>query len=670
MSASPQVTAAAAVDSYIDRDQSDIGKTVKLGGQNYEVFGYSADPVTGFHGTAYLNKDTNQVVIAYRGTDPSSEHQLTRVQDVAVDATMVRDKVNPQIPLADAFTQQMIDKAAKLGIPKDQITAAGHSLGGTETQIEASQFGLQAATYNAYGAADMGYKAPADPNQITNYVMAGDVVSAGNHHLGNVVTLASPQDIQSMKDGRYIDAPPGSQPPNPFLAMSLADHSATHFSPDNNTTPSVLDPKVFAQYEKNYTDNKEAIDTYRNDVYRERGELSAALRQAQAGAPAALPADIHQQLNEFAAVKVDPAIQKGIEQNSIVKGAEQRLQQDADAVRAAGQDAQAQSDKNAQVTRQFGNMLGAGNPVAPLAGVALGEAEHLAGKAIHATGDYAANKLQSAEHAVEAGAHSLTGKAEAIIHSPTVQNAAIPIANAFVDTYNTAQSAGRSIENTYDSAKRSVSEGIDHAEQTAKTVGAAVSKGASDARQAIADGAHGAEQAMAQRAQQASQAVGAAAADVSQKADKAWDTLTHPSSWFDDKVRPAPKLDDPAHPGHDLFKQAQGHVQALDAKVGRVSDQRSDNLAGVAAVAAMQKGMTRIDHILPDTHDGATMFVAQNTLPNKTITQVPTVQAMNTPLEQSSTQAHQLAQQQTQQQQAQAQSQTQNQQMVQAAPVR
>jgi len=121
------------------------------------------------------------------------------------------------------------------------------------------------------------------------------------------------------------------------------------------------------------------------------------------------------------------------------------------------------------------------------------------------------------------------------------------------------------------------------------------------------------------------------------------------------------RFDDPAHPGNELFKQAQVKVYELDAKIGRAPDARSDNLAGVATTAALAAGMTRIDFVLPDTKDGSTMFVAQNTSPLKTLAEMPTMQAMNTPLEQSSAQYLQVAQQQQVQVQAQAQLQTQNQ---------
>ncbi len=139
MNPADQARADAAIDSYRNRSQGDVGnnsKYVFLEGKKHQIFGYANDNITGFHATAYQNIATGDIIIAYRGTDTAlftgetkaekAQHALTTLQDIAVDATMVRDAVNPQKAAADAFTAQMLAKAAKQGIPKDQVTVAGH----------------------------------------------------------------------------------------------------------------------------------------------------------------------------------------------------------------------------------------------------------------------------------------------------------------------------------------------------------------------------------------------------------------------------------------------------------------------------------------------------------------------------------------------------------------
>ena len=120
MNPSAEVSAAAASDSYSNRShaQVDEKREVTLGGQQFTVFGYKDDPITGFHATTYREvAPPHSIIIAYRGTDPN--HPVTTVQDAIVDATMVRDRVNPQEAAASAFTKEMIDKAQNNGISKD-----------------------------------------------------------------------------------------------------------------------------------------------------------------------------------------------------------------------------------------------------------------------------------------------------------------------------------------------------------------------------------------------------------------------------------------------------------------------------------------------------------------------------------------------------------------------
>jgi hypothetical protein len=168
MTSAVQERADAANDSYANRSRGDVDKQteVSLDGQKYQVFGYANDPISGFHATAYQNEATGNIIIAYRGTDPGlfsgrtnaekADHALTTVQDIAVDATMVRDTVNPQKSAADAFTAAMIGKAAK--------------------------YGLTGSTYDAYGAAGLTDGPPQPGTHLTNYRMDGDVVSAANQH--------------------------------------------------------------------------------------------------------------------------------------------------------------------------------------------------------------------------------------------------------------------------------------------------------------------------------------------------------------------------------------------------------------------------------------------------------------------------------------------------------
>ncbi|WP_430523600.1 lipase family protein, partial [Xanthomonas axonopodis] len=334
MKPTDQARADAANDSYFNRLQSDVDgpKSVLLDGKWHHIFGYANDAISGFHATAYQTVEKPyRIIIAYRGTDPGlfagetkaekAQHALTTFQDIAVDATMVRDAVNPQKAAADAFTAQMLAKAAEQGIPKDHVTVAGHSLGGALAQIEAAKYGLSGSTYNAYGARVLTDGTPQPGCHVTNYRMANDVVSAASPHVGIVVSLASHDDVQSLRAGRYLDAPVGASPPNVLLATRLGDHGGAQYfgskSPDN-----VLAPQRFSEASQRYADHQSAFEHFTWEVAHERAELSQALRQMRAHpGQTHLPADIQRQVNEVLALQAAPFIGDALERNAVVQGA-------------------------------------------------------------------------------------------------------------------------------------------------------------------------------------------------------------------------------------------------------------------------------------------------------------------------------------------------------------
>ena len=77
------------------------------------------------------------------------------------------------------------------------------------------------------------------------------------------------------------------------------------------------------------------------------------------------------------------------------------------------------------------------------------------------------------------------------------------------------------------------------------------------------------------------------------------------------------RIDEPGHPGHDMFKQARRGLVELNANHGIVlSEERTDKLAAGLAASAALAGITRIDHVClgtdgNDRTDGSKIFAAQ-----------------------------------------------------------
>jgi Lipase (class 3) len=161
---------------------------------------------------------------------------------------------------------------------------------------------------------------------------------------------------------------------------------------------------------------------------------------------------------------------------------------------------------------------------------------------------------------------------------------------------------------------------------------------------AVAQGAHAVEHAVSQGVHATEHAAHTLANDASQ----VWNMLSHPGSWFDSKPgdpsTTSPHLDQTAHPDHALYEQARSAVHRLDATHQREPDQHSDNLAAALVVAARRDGLSQIHHaVLSD--DASHTFAVQGELnsPLRQLTHVHTVQAVNTPIEQSSLAWQQVA---------------------------
>lgn len=506
MNPAPQGSAAAASDAYRDRPADAVeNKTnfAHFGGQKYSVFGYKDDPVTGFHATAYQNVATGEIIIAYRGTDPDwRNHARTTVQDAMVDLVMVKEQANTQKSAADAFTKAMIDKAQQLGISKDHIFLAGHSLGGTLVEIEAWEFGLRGITVNAFGAVDLEYGVPRGGGQVTNYVMAGDPVSAGSHHFGEVKVLASVEDVAALRAGRYLDAPAGTPPPNPMLSMRVSDHSVHHFTGEGGAE-NMLIPANLAAGEARYLRHKAAFDHFREDVRQDRAELGEALRSTESRTilttGAQLSPRLQQQLSEMHALKVDVPIQQMVEHNPLMRATENTLDYTATALRSGGDRTRQNAEQVASEVRHDGQLVqqraqdvarsslgfSAINPLAA-AGVALGAAvvgytaradaegvaqtSHFAGQATHALGEFAAERLQSEKHLLESEAH-IAGQLTTDALHMTEFKLAVAIDTTLV-AYQTAERAlqltGNGATLAYDTTRQAVLRDVEMAELVGK----------------------------------------------------------------------------------------------------------------------------------------------------------------------------------------------------------
>lgn len=621
-----------AKDSYVDRSQ-DVRKIVPIGDAQYRIMDTVSQSTSGFQATAYQRIDTGEIVIAYRGTEASKDH----LRDDKVDAIMVRDRTNSQLPDAIAFTDR-VRAEAKLSEHalghSVAITVTGHSLGGALAEINAARYKMGGETFNAYGAAapDLSYGVPEgvpkDAPNVIGHVRATDVVSAGSRHYGSTVVYATEQDIEGLKAGRYLDQPNAAHPANPLLAASISAHFVDNFAPDPGKGPSVMSKENEARYHQ----YQGAIDHYRHDVLTSRINLTDVLNHQ--GTPA-------QAAQLTAAVKDAVGVAgygMGVHKVESMLGvpvAEQALNLASHHAHMTGQVAQVTADATAHGL-------------------------HVGGQAVQAQAEQLSHGAHSAGLAAQAAGHELSRSASSFAGVDPIGALGVSLGATAVGYVAHAEAEG-------------LSHGAHLAGQATHAIAESMSHGLHSAGQAVHDVAesasqtvHGIEQAVAR----------AAARPASTQAhDYVQDRVTHGAQAAGEAVHKAAeslRFDHPAHPGHGMYEQIHSYVRKIDAEMGRTPDQHSANLAGALTVAAKERGLVRADSVTP-SDNGSRFFVSQTIIP-RTLAEhahVETAQAVNKPLEQSSAQYLQAPLQANAltQGQAQRQEQAQTQHQAQAQPM-
>ena len=297
MSMSSQDYADLALDSYASRAVTRRDeKPETIGDHKYRILGHHDNPRTGYQGTIYQRVDTNEIIVAHRGTEFDRE---ALKDGLLADGGMVLSRSNLQASDAIALTRKALqiaqEKATGEGGITPPVTVTGHSLGGTLAQVTAHHFDLRGETFNAYGATSLGLRIPAGGSSVTNHVMAGDLVSAASAHYGQVKVHATAQEIQTLDAHGYdnkthwsdplrgrgpIQLATGFTPPTTTAAaVAMADsHKMHHFaSVDANGRPdrSVLEDPATVQRAQ---DNVTRIGEYRRDVQGMRGVITAVGR--------------------------------------------------------------------------------------------------------------------------------------------------------------------------------------------------------------------------------------------------------------------------------------------------------------------------------------------------------------------------------------------------------
>ena len=167
--------------------------------------GSSSQP--GYYGAAYLNSQTNEIILVNRGTND--------LLDIVSDAQILLDKVPDQRDAAEIFYNRVASEASRRGTT---LSITGHSLGGSLTQLLIAShandpnavfngFGVFGQTFNALGVKGLldNLNLPVADYAVTNWVVPTDVVGNLAEHIGDTATLSSLPFAFT-----YLAGPPGA----------------------------------------------------------------------------------------------------------------------------------------------------------------------------------------------------------------------------------------------------------------------------------------------------------------------------------------------------------------------------------------------------------------------------------------------------------------------------
>ena len=227
----------------------------------------------GYHGAAFKNNATDEIVVANRGTEPASS--LDRTADLQMAANQLPD----QYQFAKQFLDQVLNDPSNAGA---SITITGHSLGGSLAQLLAAETGLSATTFNPYGAKDLipaintryglSLDSNAAFNNITNHQTALDGVSRlpGSTQIGKIQTHLAPSESVAA----VLVAGSALRSPATFITTYMAErfiwsHSIERFTQEVFSPPTLTYPvaKDFVDFARSLGDQIDAI---------EQGIISAA----------------------------------------------------------------------------------------------------------------------------------------------------------------------------------------------------------------------------------------------------------------------------------------------------------------------------------------------------------------------------------------------------------
>ncbi|WP_071458619.1 alpha/beta hydrolase family protein [Bacillus massilinigeriensis] len=192
------------------KPEKDISITLNGQTQKWNLVDVKNDKDTGLHAVAY--KHENNIIIAYRGTQPDSW------KDLKSDLTLIVNDIEWLTPKKNQFTESVkFAKKIQKDHPNMYISTTGHSLGSADSQYASAVLGLDSVTFSGpailHSLPPELQKAAKDgkfDKTHTVYIDPRDPVSAGpftswktwgREHIGTVYALGKRYDQENFGEG-------------------------------------------------------------------------------------------------------------------------------------------------------------------------------------------------------------------------------------------------------------------------------------------------------------------------------------------------------------------------------------------------------------------------------------------------------------------------------------
>ncbi|MBA4601818.1 hypothetical protein [Thermoactinomyces mirandus] len=268
----------AEISDLVYEEKIDILKLKETLGDGWET-SLKCDSANGLEAYVFINKESSEMIIAFRGTEPDKWYQDIVIGDIPI--ALGNDIINPQAVKARELVESVINNPEYQGY---NIVLTGHSLGGYLALDSAARYKIPAVTFNAPGknlfrnvnastllgglhgplgaevATELIYKL----NQLDPQVRA----EAANEKAGTYDGL--------IRNYRYNDDTIGSLGYRPGVTYEIESDGSVHRAEDEDGLDNQLGLSPSSHSITNFTgidDDGNKVDTPIPDVYDENGNI-------------------------------------------------------------------------------------------------------------------------------------------------------------------------------------------------------------------------------------------------------------------------------------------------------------------------------------------------------------------------------------------------------------